>query len=289
MSHLKISLIIPAKNEGNALETLLPEIQATINTLEIIVVNDGSTDNTVDICNRYGVKVISHPYSKGNGASIKSGTRVATGEVIVFMDGDGQHSPRDIPKLLEGIKEGNDLVVGARKSESQANIGRTIANGIYNSFASYMVNQPVKDLTSGFRAVVTKKFKEFIYLLPNGFSYPSTSTLAFFRAGYNVKYIYIDVKKREGKSHIKPFKDGIRFLLIIFKVGTLFSPLKVFLPISILFFISGIFNYFYTYFTDGRFTNMSMLLLITAILVFLIGLVSEQITSLMYQNNSSNE
>lgn len=285
MSELKISIVIPAKNEASSLDKLLPEIIKLDIAHEVIVVNDGSTDNTVDICNKHEVTVITHNYSKGNGAAIKTGASAATGDVIVFLDGDGQHSPNDIPTLISHIEDGYDMVVGARDKKSQASVGRSVANSIYNKFASYMVGHTVHDLTSGFRAVVAKKFKEFLYLLPNGFSYPSTSTMAFFRAGYSVKYLQIQVGRREGKSHINPIKDGIRFLLIIFKVGTLYSPLKIFLPISLLFFATGLGHYLYTYILDNRFTNMSALLFTTSVIVFLIGLVSEQITTLMYQNS----
>jgi glycosyltransferase involved in cell wall biosynthesis len=197
---------------------------------EIIVVDDGSTDSTKEVALQSGAKVVSHSYSKGNGAAIKTGARVATGDVIVFMDADGQHDPKDIPSLIEKIEQGYDLVVGARQKGSQASFGRGIANKLYNRLATYMTEHPVEDLTSGFRAVRAEKFREFIYLLPNGFSYPTTSTMAFFRAGYSVAYVPIHAAKRIGKSHIHPVKDGIRFFLIIFKIATLFSPLKMFLP-----------------------------------------------------------
>ncbi len=201
------------------------------------------------------------------------------------MDADGQHDPADIPRLLALIGKGFDMVVGARQKGSQADIGRGLANALYNRLASYMTNQKVQDLTSGFRAVRADKFREFLHLLPNGFSYPTTSTMAFFRAGYPVAYEPIHAAPREGESHIKPIKDGVRFLLIIFKVGTLYSPLKLFAPASLLFFLLGVGYYLYTFVTEGRFTNMSALLLTTAVIIFLIGLVSEQITALMYKES----
>lgn len=281
----KVSIVIPAKNEGESLKVLLPELRNEYPHAEIIVVNDGSTDNTVTVCEQNGVKVITHVYSKGNGASIKAGARVATGDVIVFMDGDGQHKPEDIPQLLEAMNEGTDMVVGARNRDSQASVGRLVANTFYNKMASWISGHKIQDLTSGFRAVNRQKFREFIYLLPNGFSYPTTITMAFFRAGYSIRYLPIVVRQREGKSHINFFKDGLRFLIIIFKIGTLYSPLKIFVPASLCFFLTGVGYYLYTFITRHAFSNMSAVLILSSIIVFLIGLVSEQITTLMYKDS----
>jgi len=280
---VKISIVLPAKNESAAIGQTLAQIQQLQLAHEIIVVNDGSTDQTKQVAESAGAKVVSHPYSKGNGAAIKTGARTATGDIIVFMDADGQHDPQDIPRLIEKIEQGYDLVVGARQKGSQASVGRGIANALYNNLATYMTEQKVEDLTSGFRAVRADKFREFLYLLPNGFSYPTTSTMAFFRAGYSVTYVPIHAAKRIGKSHIQPLKDGVRFFLIIFKIATLFSPLKMFLPIAILLFMIGTGWYGYTLWDAGRFTNMSALLYTGSIMIFLMGLISEQITALMYK------
>lgn len=285
---LKISIVIPAKNEATALDDFLPKLKARRPDDEIILVNDGSSDTTSHICAENGVKEIRHPYSKGNGAAIKSGARAASGDVIVFMDGDGQHQPEDIQSLLDELLLGYDLVVGARSSESQASIGRWFANSLYNRFASWMVGHRIKDLTSGFRAVRRLKFIQFLYLLPNGFSYPTTSTMAFFRAGYSVSYLPIKVKDRVGKSHIKLFKDGARFLLIIFKIGTLYSPLKLFAPVSALLFLLGLGHYGYTYLVFERFTNMSALLFISSLLFFSLGLISEQVSNLQYMKQEDD-
>jgi len=281
----KISVVIPAKNEAIAIGDTVRGIVRLFPEAEVLVVNDGSTDETAVIAESAGAQVLHQPYSKGNGAAIKAGLRAASNNIVVCMDADGQHRPEDISLLLEKLEAGYDMVVGARSQEGQAGLHRSLANGFYNAFASWMVGHKVEDLTSGFRAVRRIKFLEFISLLPNKFSYPTTITMSFFRAGYSVAYVPITVLKRaEGsKSHISLWKDGIRFLLIIFKIGTLFSPLKLFFPISLMLGSGGVSYYAYTYITDGRFTNMGALLFTTAMLVFLMGLVSEQITVLMYK------
>lgn len=280
-----ISIVLPAKNESAAIGETVSKIKQLSIVDEIIVVNDGSTDNTKEVSEVAGAKVVSHPYSKGNGAAIKTGARIATGDVIIFMDADGQHDSQDIPRLIEKIEQGYDLVVGARQRGSQASVGRGIANKLYNNLATYMTEHTVEDLTSGFRAVRADKFREFLYLLPNGFSYPTTSTMAFFRAGYSVTYVPIHAAKRIGKSHINPVKDGIRFFLIIFKIATLFSPLKMFLPIAVVLFLMATSWYGYTLYEYGRFTNMSALLYTGSVMIFLMGLISEQVTALMYKDS----
>lgn len=288
ISSAGLSIVLPAKNEAAGLPDVLARLRSVFPDAEIIVVDDGSGDGTSDLCESAGVRVVRHPLSRGNGAAIKTGVRAASGEVIVFMDADGQHRPEDALRLLERMREGYDMVVGARTSaRSQAGMHRAVANRFYNNFATWMTGQEVKDLTSGFRVVKAELFKRYLYLLPNGFSYPTTCTMAFFRAGYSVAYEPIEVDKRVGKSHIRLLKDGVRFLLIIFKIGTLYSPLKLFFPISLAFFTTGLGYYLHTYLTSGRFTNMSALLFITSVLVFLIGLVSEQITTLIYRDTDA--
>ena len=285
----QVTIIIPAKNEANGLEKILPEIRGEFSQAEIIVVDDGSSDETPNVAKKFADKVVSHPYSKGNGAAIKSGVRAADRAFLLFMDADGQHRPQDITRLVQiSISGSYDLVVGARTIEGQAGVHRAIANGLYNRLASWMVGHKVEDLTSGFRLTRADKFRKFLYLLPNGFSYPTTSTMCFFRAGYSVAYCPILAPKRIGKSHIRLLRDGARFVLIIFKIGTLYSPLKLFLPISFSFFLTGLSYYLYTFFAYHRFTNMSALLFITSVLVFLIGLVSEQITGLAFKETNDD-
>lgn len=283
---LNFSVVIPAKNEAQGLAMVLPELTERFPDAEIIVVNDGSTDDTAQVCERAGVQVITHPYSKGNGAAIKSGARAATRDYIVFMDGDGQHSPADIQSLLDKAEQGFDLVVGARSGlDSQASFARWSANTIYNRFASWMVERRIDDLTSGFRCVQRRKFMSFLYLLPNGFSYPTTTTMAFFRAGYSVEFVPITVARRVGKSHISLLRDGVRFLLIIFKVGTLYSPLKVYFPAAVITAGLGLLNYALWIFNDSlRFTNMTTLLILSGIVIFLMGLLSEQLTNLQFKD-----
>ena len=280
-----LSIVIPAKNEAGAIGTAVAGAKEACPDAEIIVVDDGSEDDTATVAQEAGAKVVRHPESLGNGAAVKAGARAATGDIIAFMDGDGQHNAAEFAALLEKLDDGYDMVIGARDSGSHANVGRLYANGIYNVVASWLTGRRIPDLTSGFRVVRAALFKQFLYLLPNGFSYPTTITMAFLRAGYPITFETIPVDKRIGKSHIRPIRDGVRFLVIIFKIATLYSPLKIFLPISAGFFATGLGWYVYTFSTMGRFTNMSMLLLSAAVIVFLIGLISEQITALTYSKS----
>jgi glycosyltransferase involved in cell wall biosynthesis len=284
---MQLSVILPAKNEAQGLQQTLPALRALFPAAEIIVVNDGSTDDTAAVASQHGATVLSSPYPMGNGAAIKRGARAASGDILVFMDADGQHDPRLIPQLLAKLDDGFDMVVGARNAQGQASAGRGAANAFYNKLASWMTGHKVADLTSGFRAVRADRFREFLHLLPNGFSYPTTSTMAFFRSAYPVAYVSIPVARRVGtNSHIRPLRDGLRFLLIIFKIATLYSPLKLFAPIAFGFGLLGLGYYAWTFATEHRFTNMSALLISAAVIVFLIGLISEQITSLTYRKDA---
>lgn len=282
---ISLSIIIPAKNEAKAIGDVVASAIDAYPEAEIVVVDDGSDDTTGDIAEQAGAIVVRHPESLGNGAAVKSGARAAQGELLAFMDGDGQHSAHEIDRLIKKLDQGYDMAIGARDSGSHASIGRLFANGFYNELASLISGRRILDLTSGFRVVRASLFKNFLYLLPNGFSYPTTITMAFLRSGYPVCFEPIKAAERKGKSHIRPIRDGIRFLVIIFKIATLYAPLKIFLPISGLFFATGIGYYAYTYFTVGRFTNMSMLILSASVIIFLIGLISEQITALTYSKS----
>jgi len=277
----EVTILLPAYNEEGVIGATIQKIRALHPDFEILVVDDGSTDNTMHEAMAAGANVWPHPYNIGNGAAIKSGLRCAQGEWVVMMDADGQHQPEDIAGLLE-YKDRFDMVVGARSGQSETSVHRDLANKTYNWFASYVTKFKVEDLTSGFRLVRTAVAKKFIYLLPNTFSYPSTITMAYLRSGRTVKYVPIVTKKRVGKSKIRLLQDGAKFLLIITKIATLFAPMRVFLPLSSLLMSTGLFWYVYTYLTTHRFTNMSALLFSTSIIVFMMGLVSEQISQMRY-------
>jgi len=276
---MKISVILPAYNEAQSLQNLLPRIKAVCPEAEIIVVDDGSCDGTAAVAAACGAVVVSNPYNMGNGAAVKRGIRQATCEHVVLMDSDGQHPPEAIPLLVEALAA-YDMVVGSRVNVRQE-LWRKSANGIYNALASYVTGVKIEDLTSGFRAFKKSKAMKFLYLLPNTFSYPSTLTLAFIKASYPVKFLPADIQARQsGKSKISLVSDGLRFLAIILRIAVFFSPLKIFLPAAAAFFAAGLFYYAYTFFYFYRFTNMSALLFTTSVLVFLLGLISEQIASL---------
>jgi glycosyltransferase involved in cell wall biosynthesis len=276
-----VTVLLPAFNEKQAIGSTVRKIKELYPDFEILVVDDGSTDNTMQVAMDAGANVWPHPYNIGNGAAIKSGLRVARGEWVIMMDADGQHQPEDIVKLLEH-KDKYDMIVGARSKGSKTSLHRNIANKFYNLFASYVTKFEIQDLTSGFRLIKTEIAKQYIYLLPNTFSYPTTLTMAYLRSGRSVKYIPIQTLAREGKSKIKLVGDGIRFILIITKVGTLFSPLRFFLPISGILFGTGLCYYFYTFITASRFTNMSALLFSSSLIIFMMGFVSEQISQMRY-------
>ncbi len=276
-----ITILLPAFNEEQSIGKTVSTIKQLYPDYEVLVVDDGSTDNTAEVAMSAGANVWPHPYNIGNGAAIKTGLRCAQGDWVVMMDADGQHNPEDIARLIEH-KDKYDMVVGARSSKSETSLHRDLANHFYNFFASYVTSFKIQDLTSGFRLMRTEVARQFIYLLPNTFSYPSTLTMAFLRNGFSLHYIPIISNRRTGSSKIRILKDGIRFFLIITKIASLFSPFRIFLPISLFFFLSGCGNYLYSYIYYSRFTNMSALLFTTSILIFMIGLVSEQICQVHY-------
>jgi len=282
---MSLSIVIPAKNESASIGNIVTAAKEAWPDAEIIVVDDGSDDATAEVARAAGATLVHHPESLGNGAAVKAGARAAQGDIIAFMDGDGQHDPKELAPLVQKLDEGYHMAVGARDSGSHANFGRFFANGFYNGVASLLIGRRILDLTSGFRVARAELFKEFLYLLPNGFSYPTTITMAFLRSGYPLCFVPIKATTRVGKSHIRPIRDGIRFMVIIFKIATLYSPLKIFLPVSGLFFLFGLGYYGYTLVNFGRFTNMSLLVFSASVIVFLIGLISEQITALTYRKS----
>ena len=287
----QLSIILPAKNEADRLGELLKTVKSLYPAAELVVVNDGSDDDTGAVARQFADTVVEHPYSMGNGAAVKSGARAATGKTLVFMDADGQHAPADIARLLARLETGYDMVIGARDPATHANVLRRFANLAFNWLASLLTGRRIQDLTSGFRAARADKFRRFLYLLPNGFSYPTTITMAFLRTGRPIAYIPIKARQRSGKSHISPLRDGLRCLLIILKIGSLYSPFRLFVPLSAAVFLSGAGYYAYTFATMHRLTNMSVILFISALLIFLIGIVAEQISALLYltsdQENSN--
>lgn len=286
MTDQKISIIIPAFNEESSIGNVVSEIKGLYPDFEIIVINDASEDRTAKMAEKAGAKVLSHPYNIGNGASVKTGMRIATGDIFVTMDGDGQHRPEDIEKLLKQI-DTYDMVVGQRTFSGQSSFGRWFGNYIYNRLASYVAKLKIKDLTSGFRAVKADVAKRFLYLFPNTYSYPTTLTLCVLRSGRSLKYIPTETcKRKKGKSGINLFKDGVRFFMIIIKICTLFSPLRIFFPVSGILFLSGFMNYIITYISNNRFTNMSAVLFMTFVIVFMMGLVSEQICQMRFERSS---
>ena len=290
----RISIIIPAFNEGLVIGNVVKQIHAVVDKLdenhEIIVVDDGSADNTAQQAQEAGAIVVQHPYNIGNGASVKSGIRRARGQILVTIDGDGQHDPNDIPRLVERIGP-YDMVVGSRNRESDTAAHRDIANMVFNSLASYVSERKIEDLTSGFRAVKAHIARQFVYLLPNKFSYPSTITLSVVRAGYSLGYESIKFAGRDKKtkSKIKPLQDGLRFLMIILKIAVFYAPLKIFVPLSLFIFLLGVsYGLMRIFVLNAPYGQTSALLITTAVLTFLVGLVSEQIAQLRFDRSESN-
>jgi len=267
--------------------SIVRSVRSQLPQAEILVIDDTSTDETAQEAKKAGAEVVSHPYNQGNGAAVKTGIRRAKGQLLVLMDGDGQHRPEDLQKLLEHCPQ-YDMVVAAREEGSHANWYRRLANIIYNCLASYVANRNILDLTSGYRVIKTGLARQFVYLLPNQFSYPTTLTLSLIKAGYHVKYVPTTFNKRVGKSKIRIYRDGIRFFLIIIKIATLFSPMRIFIPTSIGFFGLGISYYAYTFVTEHRFTNMSLLLLVTGVILFMMGLIAEQVAMLRLERSEEN-
>ena len=289
MNDSKISIIIPVYNEAQTIGDLVLQIRSIYPDFEIIIINDGSSDDSAAVASNAGAFVYSHPYNIGNGAAIKSGIRIASGDILVFIDGDFQHDPEDIGKML-GYFPDYDMVVGARVMGDQASLGRALGNKIYNWLASYVTKFTVQDLTSGFRAVKADIARQFLYLLPNTYSYPTTLTLCVLRDGRSLKYVPIDIRKRStGKSNISLFRDGVRFFMIIAKICTLYSPMRIFLPVSLVMFLLGLGNYIYTFIVSGRFTNLSALLFVTSILIFMMSLISEQICQMRFERSEKEK
>ena len=280
------SVVIPAFNEDASIGAVVRDLAAAENWLEILVIDDGSHDETGARAAAAGARVIRHPYNKGNGAAVKSGIRQAAGVFILIADGDGQHRPADAARLVSQLGA-YDLVVGARSVTTQASLARRLGNATLNRLASYLTEQPIPDLTSGFRAARRECLLEFIHLLPNGFSTPTTTTLAFLRAGYSVRFEPIEAAQRVGLSKIRLGADGFNFFLILLKVITIFSPLRIFAPISAAAFLLGAAYGAWTIATQSHVTNSSVLLILLSVVILLVGLVSEQISTLRIEGRRS--
>jgi glycosyltransferase involved in cell wall biosynthesis len=285
-----LSIIIPALNEAESIGPLLDRLNAALDpakrrlVYQILVVDDGSSDGTAEVAELHGAKVVRRPENLGNGAAVKAGMRAATGEFWLLMDADGQHDPRDVLRIVEGL-ESYDMVVGARTKGRGTGFMKNVANRVYNLFASYVTGRRIPDLTSGFRAMRASVARRFIYLLPNTFSYPTTLTLAFIRTGHSVRFEPVEAVRRRGKSRIRVFRDGIRFFYIIVRIATFFSPFRVFFPMSLVSALLGLGNYAYTFLTAHRFTNMSALLFVQAVILFALALISEQIAQLRFDRS----
>jgi glycosyltransferase involved in cell wall biosynthesis len=279
------SIVIPAFNEAGAIGAVVRDLAGSARWREILVVDDGSTDQTSDEAAAAGARVIRHPYNKGNGAAVKTGIRHATGVFVLIIDADGQHSPADAVRLVSALGA-YDLVVGSRSVRSQATTARRVGNALLNGIASFLTEQRIPDLTSGFRAARREYLVEFLHLLPNGFSTPTTTTLAFMKAGYSVRFEPVDARQRQGASKIHLGSDGVRFFLILLKVITIFSPLRVFLPISVTAFLLGAAYATWTIVTQSHVTNSSVLLILLSVVIFLVGLISEQISSLRFEGRA---
>lgn len=277
------SIIIPAYNEAESIAAVVSALAGAAPWHEIIVVDDGSVDGTGERAAAAGALVVRHPYNKGNGAAVKSGVRRATGANVLVVDGDGQHRPADATRLVERLGE-YDLVVGARSGRTQATLSRRAGNALLNWLASYLTGREIPDLTSGFRAARRERLLEFLHLLPNGFSTPTTTTLAFVKAGYNVAFEPIEAEQRVGKSKIRLAQDGAKFFLILLKIVTIFSPLRVFVPVSLVTFGVGFLYAIWTIVTQSHVTNSSVLLIMLAVVIFLVGLISEQISALRFES-----
>jgi glycosyltransferase involved in cell wall biosynthesis len=283
MNNNKITIIIPAYNESRTIGNLVSKMRTLYPDFEIVVVDDGSTDDTAIIAKDAGAKVHSHPYNIGNGAAVKSGIRISKGDILVFMDGDMQHNPDDVAHLIKYMQD-FDMVVGTRSKMDQASLGRAFGNVVFNWLASYVAKFSIKDLTSGFRAVKSDIARSFLHLLPNTYSYPTTLTLGVLRSGRSVKYIPVKTHKRKmGRSNINMIRDGVRFFMIIARICTLYSPMRIFLPVSFTLFLLGFINYIYTLITQGRFTNMSALMFVSSLIIFMMSLISEQICQMRFE------
>ena len=285
MDKSDITIVIPAYNEEKGIGNVLLNLKKLVSDYQLLVIDDGSTDNTFEIVKNSGVNVVCHKYNKGYGAALKTGLRNAKTSVVLYIDADGQHNPEDIDRIAEHIDE-YDMVVGARTKKSTVSLLRRPGKKILSITANYLSGHQIPDLNSGFRAIKKNKAMEFMHILPNTFSFTTTITLAFLKSGYDVKYVPIQTIDRVGTSKIKPFRDGFRFIMLIVRTITLFDPLKVFLPISIALFTIGMVYGLYTLISALNISDASVIMITASILIFFFGLLADQISSIRMGNRS---
>jgi glycosyltransferase involved in cell wall biosynthesis len=276
------TVVVPAFNESGSIDRLVSELRTAALWKEIVVVDDGSSDDTALRATAAGARVVRHPYNKGNGAAVKTGIRHSESIYILIMDADGQHRVADAMRLVDRL-DAYDLVVGARSTATQASAARRLGNAALNWLAGYLTERPIPDLTSGFRAARREYLREFLHLLPNGFSTPTTTTLAFIKAGYNVVFVPTDARPRVGTSKIRLARDGAKFFMIILKIVTIFSPLRIFAPLAGASVALGLLYGLWNVVVHSRIPNGAVLLILFGVMVFLVGLVSEQISALRFE------
>ena len=277
-----ISVVIPAFNESATIRDVVEHVYRVCSALgcahEVIVVDDGSTDNTAELAEQAGATVLRQPYNKGYGASLKTGIRHATNGTIVILDADGQHDPEDIKKLLD--TRGNaEMVVGARKGTAGSPLWRKPGKMLIGWLANQLTGRKIPDLNSGFRAMDREVLMRFLAIMPNGFSSSTTSTIALLRGGYSVNYIPIEVKRRSGCSTVT-LADGLGTILLIFRLITLFAPLRICLPVSLVTAAIGCYYIVHGYLSTGTASIRGILALLASVLFFLFGLLIDQVSAI---------
>lgn len=285
-----VSIVIPAYNEEKAIATTLDAVLAAVaaspRRFQVIVVNDGSRDRTADEAASRAVQVVNHRRNRGYGASLKSGTLAARGDVILFYDADNQFEPSDIDRLVTELAD-HDAVLGARTSGSHAPFSRRGGKKLLGWLANYLARTRIPDLNCGLRAIRRDVLLDYLHLLPNGFSASTTTTLVLLKEGHDVKFVPVTVKKRIGSSTVKPIKDGIDTALLIVRLTTLLDPFRVFGPVSVVFFLFGsVWGIYYIRLGRGL-SVASLFMLVSSIIIFFFGLLADQVASMRRERRYS--